>query len=88
LKGLKDKKITVQDVLNKLIEPVGHLESTVDTLKNGSPEMKVKGIVTTFMATHKVLQKAIALGANLVQPSRKNRITGTRSDISRNTPAS
>lgn len=58
--------IRVQDVLNQLIEPVGRLEVTVDTLKSGDPSMEVKGIAATFMATHDVIQKAIEKGVNLL----------------------
>lgn len=58
--------IRVQDILNQLIEPVGRLDVTVDTLKSGDPSMEVKGIATTFMATHHVIQKAIDMGVNLL----------------------
>lgn len=65
-KGLMVMAIRVQDVLNQLIEPVGRLEVSVDTLKSGDPSMEVKGIATTFMATHDVIQKAIEKGVNLL----------------------
>lgn len=42
------------------------LEVTADKLMSGSPDMEVRGIVTTFMATVDVIHKAIALGANLI----------------------
>lgn len=58
--------ITVQNVLDKLMEPVEHLQNTVDTLKSGHPTTQVKGIATAFMATHKVIEETIALGANLL----------------------
>jgi putative NIF3 family GTP cyclohydrolase 1 type 2 len=58
--------ITVQDVLDKLIEPVGKIQNTVDTLKFGDPDMEVKGIVTSFMPTQHVIQQAITMGANLL----------------------
>jgi len=39
---------------------------TVDTLKIGSPSWPLRGVVTTFMPTVEVLEKAARLGANLV----------------------
>lgn len=39
---------------------------TVDTLKIGNPGMPLRGIVTTFMPTMEVLEKAVRRGANLV----------------------
>lgn len=58
--------VTIQDILNKLMEPVDRLESTVDTLKSGNPLEEVKGIATTFMATQHVIKQTIARGANLL----------------------
>ncbi|WP_160724434.1 Nif3-like dinuclear metal center hexameric protein [Bacillus sp. USDA818B3_A] len=58
--------ITVQNILDKLMEPVKEIPNTVDTLKTGNPNMEVKGIAITFMATHEVIQQAISLGANLL----------------------
>ncbi|MCM3724863.1 Nif3-like dinuclear metal center hexameric protein [Neobacillus cucumis] len=58
--------ITVQAVLDKLMEPVNKIPNTVDTLKFGDPNMVVKGIAITFMATQKVIERAINLGANLL----------------------
>jgi putative NIF3 family GTP cyclohydrolase 1 type 2 len=39
---------------------------TVDTFKDGSPEMEVTGVACTFMATIDVLKKAAKLGCNMV----------------------
>lgn len=58
--------ITVQAVLDKLLEPVNEIPNTVDTLKFGDPNMEVKGIAVTFMATQQVIEQAIRLGANLL----------------------
>ncbi|MCZ8523947.1 MULTISPECIES: Nif3-like dinuclear metal center hexameric protein [Paenibacillus] len=58
--------LTIREVIRTLEEPVGLLESTVDTLKSGSPDQRVTGIVTAFMPTQRVLEQAVALGANLV----------------------
>jgi putative NIF3 family GTP cyclohydrolase 1 type 2 len=58
--------IRVQDVIRDLIEPVGALENTVDTLKFGNPDAVVTGIATAFMPTMRVLEAAASSGANLV----------------------
>jgi putative NIF3 family GTP cyclohydrolase 1 type 2 len=59
---------TVQDVIDQIIEaiPGGPLEDTVDTIKAGDPSQPVTGIVTTFLATRAVVQRAAELGANLI----------------------
>ena len=59
-------KITVQEVIDTIIEPVGRLEDTVDTLVCGSPETEVTGIATAFMPTRRVIEQAAERGANLV----------------------
>jgi putative NIF3 family GTP cyclohydrolase 1 type 2 len=41
-------------------------EPTVDEFKAGNPQTKVKGIASTFMTTLEVLQKAHAMGCNLI----------------------
>lgn len=59
---------TIQDVIDTIIAriPGAPLEDTVDTIKTGDPSQAVKGIVTTFLATSEVINKAIELGANLI----------------------
>ncbi|GIP24873.1 hypothetical protein J23TS9_00030 [Paenibacillus sp. J23TS9] len=59
-------KTTVQMVMDALIEPVGRLEQTVDTLKFGDPSTEVTGIVTSFMPTRHVIEQALERKANLV----------------------
>jgi putative NIF3 family GTP cyclohydrolase 1 type 2 len=61
-------EITVGQVIDKFISevPGGKLKQTVDTLKSGSLDMKVTGIVTTMFATVEVIKKTIALGANFI----------------------
>ena len=44
----------------------GPLDGSNDTLKVGSKDTKVTGIVTTFLATAEVIEKTAALGANLI----------------------
>ncbi len=39
---------------------------TVDVFKCGDPSQEATGIVTTFLASYAVIQKTIALGANLI----------------------
>ena len=39
------------------------IEGSVDVIKAGDPSQPVTGIVTTFLATHEVLQRAVDLGA-------------------------
>ena len=58
--------LTVQNVLDRLMEPVDQIQNTVDTLKYGHPDMEVKGIATTFMATQQVIERAFHLGVNLL----------------------
>lgn len=57
-----------KDVIKGMIEKCGiePLKSTCDRIVAGSPETEVKGIVTTFMATAEVIEKAHALGANMI----------------------
>jgi putative NIF3 family GTP cyclohydrolase 1 type 2 len=60
--------IIVGQVIDQFISevPGGKLKETVDTLKAGSLDMKVTGIVTTMFATVEVIKKTIALGANFI----------------------
>lgn len=56
---------TVLDtILAQIPEPL--TADTVDTIKAGDPSQPVTGIVTTFLASQSVLEKALELGANLV----------------------
>jgi putative NIF3 family GTP cyclohydrolase 1 type 2 len=57
---------TVQMVLNRLIEPVGQLEPTVDTLKSGSVNVEVRKVAVTFMATYAVIKQAVESGVDLI----------------------
>jgi putative NIF3 family GTP cyclohydrolase 1 type 2 len=59
---------TVKQVMDLFISavPGGAMAKTVDTLKAGSPDMVVTGIVTTMFATIDVIKKTIALGANFI----------------------
>lgn len=62
------KNITVGDIMDLFIKQVPNapFESTVDTLKSGSRDLVVTGIVTTMFATVEVIRKAIAAKANFI----------------------
>ena len=61
-------KPTIQDVIDTILQtvPGERLDDTVDTYKSGEPSQEVTGIVTTFLASYRVIQRAIQLGANLI----------------------
>jgi len=63
-----DESYTVKQIMDMFIKdvPGGVLSNTVDTLKAGSPDTKVKGIVTTMFATIAIIRTAIDLGANFI----------------------
>jgi len=63
-----DEPITVGQIIDLFIGEVGRgpFPNTVDTLKSGSRDTKVTGIVTTMFATIEVIRKAIAMGANFI----------------------
>ncbi len=63
-----DESYTVKQIIDMFIKdvPGGPLTDTVDTLKAGSPDMKVTGIVTTMFATIAVIREAIDRGANFI----------------------
>lgn len=58
---------TVQQVIDQILAavPPGP-EDTVDTIKVGDPSQPVTGIVTTFLASCEVIDRAAELGANLI----------------------
>lgn len=59
---------TIRAVIDTILKaiPGALTQDTVDTIKVGDAEQPVTGIATTFLASQAVLQKAVALGANLV----------------------
>ena len=63
-----DESYTVQQIMDLFIKdvPGGVLTNTVDTLKAGSPDMKVTGIVTTMFATIPIIRNTIDLGYNFI----------------------
>ena len=71
--GINDVKAqnkiwTVGEIMDLFIKevPGAPFSQTVDTLKSGSRDIKVTGIVTTMFATVEVIRKAIALNAQLI----------------------
>jgi putative NIF3 family GTP cyclohydrolase 1 type 2 len=54
----------IQAVLSAVPGPVP--SATVDTLKCGDPEAEVTRVITTFMATAQVIERAVALGAQMI----------------------
>jgi putative NIF3 family GTP cyclohydrolase 1 type 2 len=62
------KRLTASEVMQRVIAATGATPptDTVDTLKAGDADTVVTGIVTTFMDTYPVLEKAVASGKNLI----------------------
>ncbi|WP_026298126.1 Nif3-like dinuclear metal center hexameric protein [Cohnella laeviribosi] len=58
--------VTVGQVIQRLVEPCERLDDSVDRLIAGTPETRVTGIATVFSATHEAVERAAALGANLL----------------------
>lgn len=58
--------ITVQMVLDRLIEPVGQLEKTVDTLKSGRLDAEVRKVAVVFMTTYAAIKQAVESGVDLI----------------------
>jgi putative NIF3 family GTP cyclohydrolase 1 type 2 len=60
--------LTVSQVMERIIAevPGGKLNETVDTLKSGTGDQVVTGIVTTMFATVKVIQAAAKIKANFI----------------------
>lgn len=63
-----DNTYTVQQIIDLFIKgvPGGVIANTVDTLKSGTPDIKVTGVVTSMFATIDVIRKAIDVGANFI----------------------
>ncbi|NOU67726.1 transcriptional regulator [Paenibacillus sp. LMG 31461] len=58
--------ITVEMVLDRLIEPVGQLEKTVDTLKSGRMDAEVRKVAVVFMTTYAAIKQAVETGVDLI----------------------
>jgi len=59
---------TAANIIDKVIKNTGstHIPNTVDVIKEGDPETKVKGIVTSMFATMEVLKEAVNRSCNLI----------------------
>lgn len=57
---------SIRTILEDLIGTVEQIDETVDILKPGNPETVITGIVTAFCATQYVVERAIAMNANLL----------------------
>ena len=56
---------TLQRYLRSLNGGWMDLDSTVDTIKAGSPDLEVSGIAVAWMSTMSALQEAHSLGCNV-----------------------
>ncbi len=64
------KTWTVGEIIDAFVSEVPNapFERTVDTIKVGSRDMVVTGVVTTMFTTMEIIEKAIELKANLIIP--------------------
>jgi putative NIF3 family GTP cyclohydrolase 1 type 2 len=62
------KDYTVQDIMDIILKeiPGAPFTQTVDTLKSGSADQKVTGIITTMFATVDIIKLAAKLNANFI----------------------
>lgn len=75
--------LTVNQVIEKILAdlPGGKQKETVDTLKSGSGDQQVTGIVTTMFATVTVIREALKINANFLiahEPCFYNHIDDTQ----------
>jgi putative NIF3 family GTP cyclohydrolase 1 type 2 len=63
-----NKDYAVQDIIDIILKeiPGAPFKQTVDTIKSGSADEKVTGIVTTMFATVNVIKQAVELNANFI----------------------
>ena len=66
--GPQSQISSASDLIKMIIEKTGApvRRATVDVIKEGSPDTKVTGIITTMFATMPVLKKAVELNSNLI----------------------
>jgi putative NIF3 family GTP cyclohydrolase 1 type 2 len=60
--------LTIQQTIDRILQdiPGSPFSQTVDVVKTGDAGQKLTGIVTTFLASQAVIEKAIMLGCNLI----------------------
>jgi putative NIF3 family GTP cyclohydrolase 1 type 2 len=65
---IPEESLTVSQIIDRILAevPGGKLADTVDTLKSGSGDSVVTGIVTTMFATVKVIEMAAKMKANFI----------------------
>lgn len=78
----KPESYTVKQIIDLFMKqvPGAPFPNTVDTLKSGSPDTVVTGVVTTMFATIDVIRKSIDLGANFIivhEPTFYNHLDAT-----------
>jgi len=63
-----NKEFTIREIMDIILKeiPGAPFQQTVDTLKSGTPDQKVTGIITTMFPTVNVIKKAINLTANFI----------------------
>ena len=54
----------IETILDGMYKP--RIQQTCDTVKTGDIHQEVTNVITTFMATHAVIEKAAALGSNFI----------------------
>jgi putative NIF3 family GTP cyclohydrolase 1 type 2 len=66
--GIFQKEYTVQDIMDIILKkiPGAPFKETVDTLKSGTPDQKVTGIITTMFATVDIIHSAIKNKSNFI----------------------
>jgi putative NIF3 family GTP cyclohydrolase 1 type 2 len=66
--GAGTKSYTVQDIIDLILKevPGAPFKQTVDTIKSGSGDQKVTGIVTTMFSTIRVIEQAARLNSNFI----------------------
>lgn len=59
---------TAEEIISSIIKQTGakQIPNTVDVIKEGDPNTKVTGIITTMFATMDVLKKAVEMNCNLI----------------------
>jgi putative NIF3 family GTP cyclohydrolase 1 type 2 len=59
---------TIQSMIETILDGMHkpRIKKTCDTVKTGDTSQEVTNVVTTFMATYTVIEKAVALGANFI----------------------
>ena len=58
--------VTIRTILEDLMGTMEQIDETVDTLKPGNPETVITGMITAFSATQYVVERAVAMNANLL----------------------